>query len=222
MLRVEFHCHTIYSRDSLLGIQDLLRVARWKKLDRVVITDHNTIEGALQAREIDPSLVIIGEEIMTQEGELLAAFLTDEIPAGLPPEEAIARLRLQGAFISVSHPFDRMRKGHWRIEALRRIAPLVDAIEIFNARCLLSGYNKKAVAFAQRLQLPGTAGSDAHTRSELGRAVMILPDFEDANSLRTSLHQVDFENHLSSPLVHLSSRYAVWWKQLAGRTEIRY
>lgn len=219
MLRVEFHCHTLYSHDSLLDIEDLLSMARRKKLDRVVITDHNTIEGALQAQKLEPALVIVGEEIMTRDGELLAAFLTQEVPAGLSAEEAIARLRHQGAFISVSHPFDRMRKGHWRIEALRRITPLIDAIETFNARCLLSRYNRRAAAFAHSLLLPGTAGSDAHSRMELGRAIMVLPEFEDVNSFRCSLSQGHFEKRLSSPLVHLTSRYAVWWKQLSGKIE---
>lgn len=217
MVRVEFHCHTIYSQDSLLEIEDLLSTARRKKLDRVVITDHNTIEGALLAQRLDPQLIIIGEEIMTQEGELLAAFLTKEIPAGLPAEEAIVRLRRQGAFISVSHPFDRMRKGHWDIKALQPIVPLVDAIETFNARCLLSSYNKRAAAFAQRAGLPGTAGSDAHTAMELGRAIMLLPEFQDVSGFKEGLKQVYHQTRLSSPLVHFASRYAVWWKRLGGR-----
>ncbi len=217
MVRVEFHCHTIYSHDSLLKIEDLVSTARQKQLDRVVITDHNTIEGALAAQKLDQQLFIIGEEIMTQEGELLAAFVTEEIPAGLPAEEAIVRLRDQGAFISVSHPFDRMRKGHWDLEALTRIVPLVDAIETYNARCLFSGYNKRAAVFAQRALLPGTAGSDAHTAMEIGRAVMLLPEFHEASSFKVCLNQVRYQVRLSSPLVHFASRYAVWWKRISGK-----
>lgn len=217
MVRVEFHCHTIYSHDSLLEIEDLVSTARQKQLDRVVITDHNTIEGALAAKKLDPQLFIIGEEIMTQEGELLAAFVKEEIPVGLPAEEAIVRLRSQGAFISVSHPFDRMKKGHWDLEALTRIVPLVDAIETYNARCLLSGYNKRAAAFAQRALLPGTAGSDAHTAMELGRAVMLLPEFHEATDLKACLNLARYQVRLSSPLVHFASRYAVWWKRLRGK-----
>ena len=60
---------------------------------------------------------------MTTRGELLAAFVTEEVPSGLSPQEAIQRLRSQGAFISVSHPFDVMRHGHWDLPDLLEISP---------------------------------------------------------------------------------------------------
>ncbi|MBK5109719.1 MAG: PHP domain-containing protein, partial [Anaerolineales bacterium] len=114
MLRVETHCHTIYSKDSLVRPENLLKACQRKGIDRVVISDHNTTRGAFAAQKLDPDRVIIGEEILTTRGELLAAFMTEEIPARLTPRETIARLRDQGAFISVSHPFDVLRSGHWQ------------------------------------------------------------------------------------------------------------
>src|SRR5688572_14949005 len=98
-LRVEFHCHTSASSDSLTDPRDLVKTARRKGLDRVVVTDHNTIVGARSAQALDPDLIIVGEEIMTTQGEILAAYLTREIPPGLTPQETISRLREQGAFI---------------------------------------------------------------------------------------------------------------------------
>ncbi|HEY3474500.1 MAG TPA: PHP domain-containing protein, partial [Anaerolineales bacterium] len=106
---IEFHCHTIFSKDSLTRPEVLVETCRQKGIDRVVVTDHNTIAGARVAQAIDPELVIVGEEIATTCGELLAMFVKEEIPKGLTPQEAIRRLRDQGAFISVSHPFDRWR-----------------------------------------------------------------------------------------------------------------
>ncbi len=53
-----------------------------KGINRLVITDHNTISGARQAFRLSPEMVIVGEEIMTRQGELLAAFVQEEIPAG--------------------------------------------------------------------------------------------------------------------------------------------
>ncbi len=120
-LRIEFHCHTIYSKDSLTRPEDLVKTCRRKGIDRVVVTDHNTIAGARAAQVIDPELVIVGEEIMTTRGEILAAFVSEEIPKGLTPGETIRRLKDQGAFISVSHPFDRWRSGHWQEEDLLEI-----------------------------------------------------------------------------------------------------
>jgi len=214
MQRIEFHCHTIYSKDSLLPPEKLLGTCRRKGIDRVIITDHNKTEGALRARELDPDRVIVGEEIMTSKGELLVAFVQERIPPGLPPLEVIARLREQGAFISVSHPFDVMRSGHWELPDLEEILPFVDAIETFNARCMSAQYNQQAQDFAREKGIKGTAGSDAHAAFELGKASMILPEFHDADSLRKALERVEFRVSLSSPLVHFTSRYATMRKKL--------
>jgi hypothetical protein len=213
MPRVEFHCHTIYSKDSLLKPERLLALAVEKGIDRLVVTDHNTIAGAKRARELDPQRVIVGEEIMTTQGELLAAFVQEEIPPGLPPHEAIARLRQQSAFISVSHPFDALRNGHWELPDLLAILPQVDAIETFNARCMSARYNTQAQAFAREHGVLGTAGSDAHAGFEVGRAAMLLPQFHDSASLKSVLAQAQFDVRLSSPWVHFTSRYAVWYKK---------
>lgn len=213
MFRVEFHCHTIYSRDSLARPDRLLAACQRKGIDRVVVTDHNTIEGAKRCQELDPVRVIIGEEILTQAGELLAAFVREEIPAGLPPLDAIQSLRQQGAFIGISHPFDLMRSGHWTLAELMEITPLVDAIETFNARCYLPIYNAQAKAYAEKHGILGIVGSDAHAIFELGRATLSLPDFSDAASLKAALPQAEIEVHQSSPWVHLTSRWAVWMKE---------
>lgn len=214
MLRVELHCHTLYSGDSLAQPEALLRACQRKGIDRLAITDHNTIAGALRCRELDEQRVIVGEEIMTRQGELLAFFVQEEIPPGLPPEEVIARLREQGALISVAHPFDYLRKGAWALSALLEIAPLVDAIEMFNARCVIPGANLQAQQFARQQRLPGTVGSDAHTACEVGRATLLLPYFDDALSLKQALGQAQAQSSLSPPWVHLASRYAVWRKRL--------
>ena len=213
-LRVEFHCHTIFSKDSLTKPERLVSAARQKGLQRVVVTDHNSIAGALRAHQIDPQLIIVGEEIMTTRGEILASFVTEEIPAGLTPQETIRRLRDQGAFISVSHPFDVQRRGHWELPDLLEIIPLVDAIETFNARCMNPAFNLQAQAFASKHDLPGTVGSDAHTAMELARAHLALESFTDADGLRRVLRQGHAHTRLSSPLIHLTSRFAVTVKKL--------
>jgi len=210
-LRIEFHCHTAASPDSLVKPSDLVAVCQSRGIDRVVITDHNSISGALKAKELDPERVIIGEEIRTTKGELLAAFVKEEIPKGLSPKETINILRGQGAFISVSHPFDRFRKP-WEISDLIDVAPLIDAVEIFNSRCLNSSFNDSAKDFANKYGLSGTAGSDAHTLAELGRGAMILPKFENAESLRESLKKVRYERQRSGLTARLASRYAALYK----------
>ncbi len=219
LLRLEFHCHTHASKDSLTRVADLLAVCRQRGIDRLVITDQNTIAGARAAHALDPQRVIIGEEIMTTQGELLAAFVQEEIPKGLTPSEAIARLREQGAFISVSHPFDRLRSGGWRTPDLLAILPLVDAIETYNARCLPGWFNRQAAAFAAAHNLLATVGSDAHTLPEVGRATLRLPVFEDAASLRAALAHAQPDVRPSGLGVRFASRYAVWMKK-TGRFRV--
>ena len=175
LLRVEFHCHTCFSADSLTTPQALLEVCQRKQIDRLVVTDHNTIDGALQAQQLDPVRFIVGEEVRTKSGELLAFFVKEAVPRGLAPLEAIERLRSQDAFISVSHPMDRWRG--WQPQALLEILPYIDALETFNSRCIWPGWNKEAQLFAKEHDLPGTSGSDAHTLVEVGRATMLSRRF---------------------------------------------
>ena len=217
MFSVDFHSHTIASKDSLASPERLLAVCRLRGLSRLVITDHNTIAGALVAQRLDSQRVIVGEEIMTARGELLAAYVTEEVPPGLSPRETIKRLRGQGAFISVAHPFDAWRSGHWELDDLLEIAPLVDAIEVFNARCMRPGANRLAMAFACEHNLPGTAGSDAHAAFEVGRACLVLPQFEGADGLRAVIRQGRVEGRVSPFWVHFVSRYAA----LRGRLKVK-
>ncbi len=213
-MKVDFHLHSSASKDSNTSPSQLVQTARRKGLGRIVVTDHNSIAGALAARELDPELVIIGEEIRTTRGEILAAFVTREIPRGLSPREVILRLRDQGAFISVSHPYDSWRDGAWQEEDLLEILPLVDAIEIFNARCLNSTANQLAQDCASLHDLPGTAGSDAHAAFELGAACLELPAFTDADGLRSVIRQAHVVGKLSPWWVHFASRFATLRKKV--------
>jgi len=211
-LSVDFHCHTSSSKDSLTSPEQLIRASRSRRLDHLVVTDHNIIAGALAAHALAPELVIIGEEIMTTCGEILAAFVTEEVPPGLTPQETIKRLQSQGAFISVSHPFDSWRSGAWEMEDLLEIAPLVDAIEVFNARCMAPASNQLASEFARQHGIPGTAGSDAHAAFELGAAVLVLPQFSGPEELRQVIREGKVRGRLSPFWVHFTSRFARWRK----------
>jgi len=188
----------------------LLAACEQKNIDKLAITDHNRIEGALRAHALDPQRVIVGEEIQTTQGEILGYFMREEIPASLEPLEVIRCLKDQGAFISVAHPFDTNRDAtHWQPGTLEAMLPFLDAFETFNARCLRQTYNDQAQIFAQEHGLAGMAGSDAHSIYELGRATMLLADFNDATELRTALENAQWDVHLSSAAVHL---FSVWAK----------
>ena len=213
-LRVEMHCHSASSPDSLASVETMIARARHIGLDKMIITDHNTLRGARKARYLAPDLVIAGEEVLTTRGELLAAFVQEEIPAGLPPLDALRALREQGAFVSVAHPFDLQRHG-WQMEDLEAILPLVDAVEVFNSRCIRQEMNHQARDLALRRGIPGTVGSDAHSLREIGRATLLLPAFSDATELRRALPQARQLVRRSSPMVHLISTFAKGVRRLS-------
>ncbi len=207
-LSLEFHCHTYASKDSLTRPADLVTTCRRKGIDRVVVTDHNSIAGAREAKAIDSELVIIGEEIMTTKGEILAAFVKEEIPAYLTPQETIRRLKEQDAFISVSHPFDEIREGGWQENDLLEILPFVDAIEVYNSRCMLPRFNRRAREFAEKHNIAGTVGSDAHAAFELGRSLLLLDPFTGPEGMRRVIRSAKMKMKWSPWWFHLVSRYA--------------
>ena len=91
--KTEFHVHTRYSKDSCLNYLMLLLMLKIKKIDTIVITDHNEIKGALkyqkklQKHHIN---VIVGEEIFTTKGEIIGLNLNKRIQEGLTPNLSLA------------------------------------------------------------------------------------------------------------------------------------
>jgi predicted metal-dependent phosphoesterase TrpH len=126
----------------------------------------------------------------------------------LTPTETIKNLRDQGAFVWVPHPFDKSRSGSWDLDELKKIAPLVDAIEVFNSRCIKNDYNRLAANFAKEYSLQEIVGSDAHSTYELGRSTLLLPDFNNAQELRHSLTDARQYVHLTPFWVHFISTWA--------------
>jgi predicted metal-dependent phosphoesterase TrpH len=175
----DLHTHSRASFDSLASPSALVRAAARHGLTHLAITDHDRIDGALEARDraagIAPELtVIVGEEVRTADGDLICLFLDEAIPPGLPADETIARARAQGALVGVPHPFDRFRGSLLRDTRLERLAGAVDWIETHNARVALGKGNQLAAEFALEHGLPGIAVSDAHSSFEVGVAYTAL------------------------------------------------
>ena len=168
----DLHCHTSASFDSLARPRDVVRAAAARGLTHLAITDHERLDGALEARDGAPEglTVIVGEEIRVQEGDLIGLFLTEAVPPGLSMAEAIRSIRAQGGLVGVPHPFDRFRSSLGRVAALESVASELDWIEVHNARVVGGGGNQRAAEFAYDAGLPGVAVSDAHSVLEVGVA----------------------------------------------------
>lgn len=208
--QIDLHMHTSASADCRSDPADVVGRARDIGLDRIAITDHDEIRGAFAAHEIDPELVIVGEEVRTSEGlDLIGLWLTGHIPPGGTFRETAAAIRAQGGVVYVPHPFDPRRGTDEAF--LGTVADCIDAVEGFNARIHTASRNEQAVAWAERHDLPVGAGSDAHTLAEIGRARVRLPPFDGPESFLSSLHGGTIEGRASSPLVHLASTWAKLW-----------
>jgi len=176
---VDLHCHTSASFDSLARPAAVARAAAARGLTHLAITDHERIDGALEARAAAPAglTIIIGEEIRTLDGDLIALFLDRAIPPGLSVGATIAAVREQGGLVGIPHPFDRLRGSLARGKTDDRLAALagsVDFIEAWNARLMFGDGNARGAALALAAGVPGVAVSDAHSVLEVGVASTIL------------------------------------------------
>ncbi|MGB5932020.1 MAG: PHP domain-containing protein [Anaerolineae bacterium] len=216
-MKVDMHVHTCYSKDATLSLETIMESCERRGLDGAAITDHNTIAGALALKEIAPFLVIVGEEIDTTRGEILGLFLKEEIPGGLMPEEAMARIREQGGLVGVSHPLDRLRRSAMRQVALLDILDELDFLEGFNSRVTFPSDNRKAQALAQARGLPITAGSDAHTAYEIGRAYVEMPNFNGREGFLEALKEAQIFGRLSPPWIHLVSTWTKLRRRLSSQ-----
>jgi hypothetical protein len=203
---VDLHFHTRWSDGLATPAQ---AVARARQLGtRVAITDHNVIEGALEAwtlaGEDAEDLVVPGIEITTAERiHLLVLFrrpkdlhhfyqhhvnphrprgATATSVVGRPVADLLDDLRRYDHLTSAAHPFAVAKNGWMSVRTrYRHIEALLgdlDAVEVLNGE-ELDGGNASSAALARRGGFGATAGSDGHTLGELGSVAVALPPGAD-------------------------------------------
>lgn len=205
-VKVDLHVHTIASGDSLLNFSDLANACLARGLDGVAVCDHNAIWGALEVQRFCENTdirVIVGEEINTTRGEIIGLFLSAQIPPGLSLTETIAAIREQGGVVYVPHPFDRFRARVIEPEALISIESEIDVLEVLNARNWTADGNRRARVFAAERHLLQGAGSDAHSRQEVGNAYVVMRSFETAQEFLERLCKARIEGCRTSPFLRL-------------------
>jgi predicted metal-dependent phosphoesterase TrpH len=208
MIRVDLHNHTSESFDCLSDPHELLERAKEKGLHRIAITDHNRLGVALEMHGSFPDRVIPGEEIKTREGfDLIGLFIREEIPKGTGAEEACGLIRDQGGIVYLPHPY-APGKGNSGRHA-EAIAPLVDVVEVFNARLHPGKWNQPAGDLARSHGKLGGAGSDAHSLGEVGGAWVEVPRHENRPEelLKALAHGV-IHGSTAPWHVHLASTWA--------------
>jgi len=173
VLSVELHAHSALSHDGRDPVDLLIEQAVAVGLDALAVTDHDEIDASIEAAEkaADRGLVgIVGMEVTTAAGHVLAFGIEEHIQSGLGFTETLDRIHDDGGIAVVPHPFQKTRHGvaaHVTDDALAS----ADAIEAYNSRLFTGRANRRAERFALRAGLPTTAGSDAHISEMIGQAV---------------------------------------------------
>ncbi len=203
LIDVDMHMHTDHSHDCATPVEVLLATAREQSLGAIVVTDHNEVSGALEARERAQAAgvkVVVGEEVKTaSQGEVIGLFLQERIPRGLTMAETVAEIRRQGGLVYVPHPFDRLHAVP-DYEHLLPVLDDVDAIEVFNPRVAIGAFNEEAARFAAKYRIAAGAGSDAHVAQGLGSVRVRMRDFEGPQEFLQSLRDAEIVTRPTSLL----------------------
>ncbi|HVM29178.1 MAG TPA: PHP domain-containing protein [Candidatus Limnocylindrales bacterium] len=178
--RADLHIHSLAS-DGIDGVERILARAEELELDVIAITDHERIDAALAAQAMARARgmrvhVIVGEEISTRGGHVVALFLEQRIRPWQSLRSSIAQVHEQGGLAIVAHPlvpYPLCASGR----SIRRLladadqAVHPDAIEAFNPTTAASRWGRRVPDFARQLGLPEVASSDAHRAVDIGTAV---------------------------------------------------
>jgi predicted metal-dependent phosphoesterase TrpH len=178
-MKIDCHCHTVYSKHFLWGFDalnsplEMIKAAMKKGIDGLAITDHNTVKGGLVAKKVGKRFkdftIIVGAEIRTIEGEIIALDIKENVPTKLSIEETVEKIHALGGIATAPHPF-----GNYVFRTCAgKKSLMADAIEVYNST-LTNGQNKKALELANLFKKSVTAGSDSHSSREVGNAGIIV------------------------------------------------
>ncbi|MDD5112172.1 MAG: CehA/McbA family metallohydrolase [Candidatus Altiarchaeota archaeon] len=162
-MRLDIHVHSCFS-DGVPTPKEIVEHCRKIGLDGVAITDHDRIEGSLEALKYagEGFMVITGVEVSSKDGHILALGVKEPVEAGLSAGETVKRIHALGGIAIAAHPYDRYRRGVG--DAVLTVP--FDAIEAVNGHTF--GNTKDPMEMAAKSKLPMTGGTDAHSLAEIG------------------------------------------------------
>lgn len=197
----DFHIHSCHSYDSICSTRAIQKAAKRRHLKGYAITDHNTLKGAFKASSYDSEMiVVIGEEISTNKGDIIGLFLNEEVKPG-DFLEVIDRIREQDGLVILPHPFKK------NLAPSPDVVSNIDIVEVLNGR-RSAELNRMALSLAEKHNLPPIGGSDAHLACEIGRVQTIFhEEIVDQDDIRYQLMQqkVTIVGMESSKFIHYPS-----------------
>ncbi len=189
--RADVHVHTRYSGfgsysfisfpESITDPYKAVESARRKNLDVICITDHNTIKGAVIAKKHAGIEVVMGEEISSADGEILALFIQEEIKPMLGAPETIDLIHEQGGIAIAAHPFSPQCPSLGKKICFLKL----DGVEVFNA-CHRDAYSNLMAQTFSPAKLAWLGSSDAHSINMIGNGYTIF-EGRTSEELRRSI-----------------------------------
>jgi predicted metal-dependent phosphoesterase TrpH/glycosyltransferase involved in cell wall biosynthesis len=223
MILADLHMHTEHSHDCAVPVEDLLEHAERIGLGAIAVTDHNVFSGAEEAVELARArdlVVIPGEEVKTDAGEVIGLFIHEEIQRGLSMGDTIAAIREQGGIVYLPHPFDRLHTIPDPRTLHRHLAE-IDVFEVYNARLLLEGMNEEALRFARKYNLTMGAGSDAHVLQGVGTGLVRLRAFETPEEFLISLRSAEIVRRPKSLLYLQGLKWVAQARERRTKASVR-
>lgn len=209
--KIDFHVHTYHSYDSINSPADIIKQAKKRGIDAVVVVDHETIKGGQEASQLDSGdvLIIPSVEINTNLGDIVGLWVHEEIEAR-EYHEVIKAIKAQGGMTTLPHPFHKHK-----LPFPDDLFEMIDLIEINNSRAMPCR-NRRAAKLAEKYNKPTCSGSDGHFPWEIGKA---YAEFEETPSsidqLKEILKKGKRTNHIkySNPVGILIGQALKYWRR---------
>jgi hypothetical protein len=198
-MRIDLHIHTSpRSACSYLDPLELIQEARRLKLDGICLTEHQVLWKIGDVEELAREggiKIFRGNEFTTNQGDILVFGFYKDIKELLMIEELREEVKAAGGFMIAAHPFRGFKTfGIGQLQMTveqacqRKALEFVDALEVGNGKLSLDE-NDMARKVAEKLDLPGTGGSDAHRVDEVGNWLTVFEkDIRNERELVEKLH----------------------------------
>ena len=198
-MRIDLHIHTSpRSACSYLDPLELIQEARRLKLDGICLTEHQVLWDIDDVEELAREggiRIFRGNEFTTNQGDILVFGLYKDIKELLMIQELRDEVKTAGGFMIAAHPFRGFKTfGIGQLQMTveqackRKVLEFVDAVEVGNGK-LSPDENDMARKVAEKLDLPGTGGSDAHRVDEVGNWLTVFEkDIRNERELVEEFH----------------------------------
>ena len=179
---IDLHTHTRpLSWDSYLTPDDLVERSKQAGLDGICLSEHDYLwnpDDVLALGKRHNFLVLPAIEINTDDGHILVYGITKYV-YGMHRSQELARHvdQVSGAMVA-AHPYRRQMP--WYMDDDRDYRDALErasrnpayrycvALEALNGRGTIKE-NKFSADLCEFMEMPGTAGTDSHARSDIGR-----------------------------------------------------